>query len=294
MKTLFLLIFVLMGHALVSAVEVKKAKVGQVELAYYTKGQGYPLVMIMGYRGTMSMWDPALLEQLGKRYQLILFDNRGAGLSTDTQDNRTTIAQMADDTAGLVRALGYQKAYVLGWSMGARIAQQLAVRHPELTAKLILCAPTAGGKYQVAPSDRIARLLNTPGNKSKEAQMALLFPDTPEGIEKGKAYFDRIEKAIKEGKVPDDRNVSEETTQRQLNARTTLWNADEENYKALANLKMPTLVADGREDLIDPPENTRIVAERIPFAWTAYFEGGHGFLFQDHDRFAQLLAAFLE
>ena len=64
--------------------DVKFAQVGDVKLAYYIRGQGKPLVMINGFVSTMSLWDPLLIEELSKNRQLILFDNRGVGLSTDT------------------------------------------------------------------------------------------------------------------------------------------------------------------------------------------------------------------
>jgi len=60
--------------------EVKYVQVGDVKLAYYIRGQGEPLLMINGFISTMSLWDPALLDELSKKHQLILFDNRGVGL----------------------------------------------------------------------------------------------------------------------------------------------------------------------------------------------------------------------
>jgi len=99
--------------------EVKYAQVGDIKMAYYTRGQGAPLFMIMGYTGTMGAWDPALLDVLDDTNTLVMFDNRGAGLSTDTVEDLTSMPQMADDAAGLIKALGYDKANVLGWSMGA-------------------------------------------------------------------------------------------------------------------------------------------------------------------------------
>lgn len=63
-----------------SKAEVKYAQVGDVKLAYYTRGQGEPLMMINGFLSTLSLWDPALLDELAKNNTLILFDNRGAGL----------------------------------------------------------------------------------------------------------------------------------------------------------------------------------------------------------------------
>ena len=88
----------------------------QIKMAYYTRGEGKPLLMINGYLSTMSLWDPALLERLEKNRQLILFDNRGVGLSSDTEKDNTTIPQMADDAAGLIRKLGYDKVDILAWS----------------------------------------------------------------------------------------------------------------------------------------------------------------------------------
>lgn len=115
--------------------EVKTVHVGEIDMAYYIRGEGNPLIMINGYLSTMSLWDPALLDELAKHHQLILFDNRGVGLSTDTKANKTTIPQMAEDVAGLIKKLGYKNVDILAWSMGARIGQQLLIRHPDLVKK---------------------------------------------------------------------------------------------------------------------------------------------------------------
>src|SRR6202161_1895747 len=95
--------------------EVKTIDGGDVKIAYYIRGQGKPLFMINGFISSMSLWDPALLDELAKSYQLILFDNRGVGLSTDTKEDHTTISQMADDAAGLIKNLGYEKVNILAW-----------------------------------------------------------------------------------------------------------------------------------------------------------------------------------
>lgn len=121
--------------------QVKKVKINGIDLAYYIRGKGEPLVMIMGFRGTMAIWDPGLLEILEKKYTLILFDNRGAGLSTSHEGEAFTISHMADDTAKLIEALGYANAHVLGWSMGARIALDLSLKFPEKVKSLILLSP---------------------------------------------------------------------------------------------------------------------------------------------------------
>lgn len=273
--------------------EIKYAQVNGVKLAYYLKGKGEPMILIMGYAATMVAWDPALLSELAKNNQLIIFDNRGAGLSTDTKENHTTMPQMADDAAGLVKALGFKKVNVLSWSMGARIGQQLAIRHPELVNKLILCAPNPGGKYQIAISKKAGEELNNPSLSPME-NFELLFPMTPEGKEAAKEVIARFEAAKAAGMLPDDYVISKETKARQVRARTTLWDADNQNYKDLKNIKVPVLVADGREDIIDNPKNSVVIANQIPFAWLAFYEGGHAFLFQSYKKFSETVNVFLQ
>jgi len=274
-------------------VDVKKAKVGDVELAYYTRGSGEPLVMIMGFRGTMAAWDPALLSILEKKYTLILFDNRGAGLSSDTQEDLTTVQQMAEDTALLIRSLGYSKAHVLGWSMGTRIALELTVKHPELVKTLILCSPNPGGEHQAKRKTDAFAALTAP-EISNENMISLIFPDTVEGKAAGVMYQGRIAAGVLAGKVPNDIDVSKQTVERQKRALLA-WDGSGRFYEALPDIKVPTFVAGGLLDVLDSPENVRTVACRLPFAWTAYFpSAGHNFMSQEHEKFSELAILFME
>lgn len=118
-----------------------------MKLAYDTRSQGEPLLMINGFLSTMSLWDPLMIETLAQQHQLILFDNRGVGLSTDTKENNTTIPQTADDAAGLLKALGIKKANILPYSMGARNGQQFLINHPDLFNKAVLAAADPGGTH---------------------------------------------------------------------------------------------------------------------------------------------------
>ena len=292
----FALLLTLLGlispaHAQFKA-EVKYAHVNDVRLAYYIRGQGDPMILINGYSATMSMWDPALIEELSKNNTLIVFDNRGIGLSTDTKENKTTMAQMADDAAGLVKALGYKKINVLGWSMGARIAQQFLIRHPDIVAKGILCAPNPGGRHQVKASKKTEEELNNP-HLSVMQNVALLFPNNEAGKQAAKDALAREQAAKLAGTIPDDFVISNESKLRQTRARTTLWDADNKNFADLKNIKVPVLVTDGQYDILDVPRNAEIIAHQIPFAWLAYFDGGHAFLFQQHQKFAETVNAFI-
>lgn len=273
--------------------EVKYVEVNDVKLAYYIRGHGEPLLMINGFLSTMSLWDPALLDELSKNHQLVLFDNRGVGLSTDTKENHTTIPQMADDAAGLAKALGYEKVNILAWSMGARIGQQLLIRHPELVNKAVLCAANPGGNHQIPASKNVESKLNNP-NVPEMDKLGLVFTNNAAGKQAATEVLSRIKSAVAAGTMPNDFTVSKETTIRQDRARTTLWKNNNDNFKQLKNIKSPVLVTDGRYDAIDIPRNSAVIANQIPFAWLAYFDGGHAFLFQQYKKFADTVNVFLK
>ncbi|MEM3703331.1 MAG: alpha/beta hydrolase, partial [Candidatus Bathyarchaeia archaeon] len=121
-----------------------KIKVNDVNLYYEIRGQGFPFVMITGLGGNIDYWDIRLLDELSKRFKLVLFDNRGSGRS-DVSDRQYTIKLLAEDTVGLMNALGIPKAHIFGLSMGGMIAQELALNFPEKVEKLILCSTFCGG-----------------------------------------------------------------------------------------------------------------------------------------------------
>ena len=111
------------------------AQIGDIHMHYDTRGQGEPLLLIMGYRGSGFMWGEEFITLLSRSFQVIYFDNRGTGLS-DKPNTLYTIPIMADDAAGLLRHLGIRQADVVGVSMGGMIAQELVLRHPQMVDDL--------------------------------------------------------------------------------------------------------------------------------------------------------------
>lgn len=101
-----------------------------------------PLVLLHRWRGEMDDWDPLFLDSLAAGRRVIIFNNRGVGATEgDTPD---TLEQAADDAAAFIRALGIDKAELLGWSMGGMTTPIVAQRHPELVRRLVLtgtCPP---------------------------------------------------------------------------------------------------------------------------------------------------------
>jgi len=104
--------------------------------------------MIPAYCMTMEVWDPNFLGSLATEHKVVVFDNRGIG-ETGAGTKEFTIDQFGDDTAGLIRALGYKQADVLGWSIGGDIALSLVVHHPDVVNRLVSDAGDCGGTQKV-------------------------------------------------------------------------------------------------------------------------------------------------
>jgi pimeloyl-ACP methyl ester carboxylesterase len=271
---------------------LQHVRVGDISVGYRTIGSGRPLVLITGYAATLYVWDPGLLTRLAKRRRVIVFDNRGV-LTTTRGRGRLTIQRMADDTGGLIRALGYRRADVLGWSMGGNIAQELALRHPRRVRRLVLAATDPGSPRAIQPTDPLARRILSDPNPTIQELLRAIFPATKQAA--ANAYVQRL--LLWPGVQPSDFNASPQITREQSVAEgRRLWFCRTCGaYGRLPSLRAPTLVADGRRDIIEPPGNSRIIARRIPRALlTLYGAAGHAFLFQRRAAFATRVNSFLE
>ena len=262
---------------------IKKARVGDIDICYQVMGSGHPLILIMGLTANMDWWDPQLLDQLSSRYRLLLFDNRGVG-RTDAPEGEFSIEQFANDTAGLMEAVGIDHANVLGVSMGGMIAQELVLSHPEKVDKLILCATFCGGEKAVyADREVLMKMVDRSGTPEQQVRktVTLLFPE--DWLKEHEDYFRDFFRRYSIAPV------TEENAMRQFMATVKF-----STYDRLPTVQKPTLIACGTEDVIIPPENSRILAERIPRARLVEFEdAGHAFINQYRPRFLTLVTDFL-
>ncbi len=112
-----------------------KVPVDGAEIYYEIHGDGPPLVLLHG-GVTPSTTFGAPLAALAKTQKVIAIHLRGHGFSTDT-DAPWSAEVMADDVAAVLRQLGIGKARVMGYSLGAGVALQVAIRHPQLVEKLV-------------------------------------------------------------------------------------------------------------------------------------------------------------
>jgi pimeloyl-ACP methyl ester carboxylesterase len=265
---------------------IKTVQVGDIKMAYKVMGQGEPLVMIIGGTGTMDYWPQEFLDKLSSKYQVIIFDNRGMGYTTASPAN-FSISQFANDTAGLISTLGIEQANVLGISMGSFVAQELAIEHPEKVKRLILMAGYCGGSHAIQLDPEVIKknpmtyksASNLTLEELKNAS-ELLYP--PKWLAENPDFFNQP-MVIKETSSP-------ENIERQLIA-ISLWPG---TYDRLYRITAPTLIVAGMEDLIIPPENSLILANRINGSWLVRVENaGHGLVIQYPDKLAGIVSDFI-
>jgi pimeloyl-ACP methyl ester carboxylesterase len=112
------------------------AEVGEHRVYYEENGDGVPLLLVAGLAADHRAW-ARQVDAFSPRYRTIVFDNPGIGETVGPEEPYTT-ALLADVAAGLLGQLGVDSAHVVGVSMGGAIAQELALRHPELVRTLSL------------------------------------------------------------------------------------------------------------------------------------------------------------
>jgi pimeloyl-ACP methyl ester carboxylesterase len=135
-------------------------QVGAQTMYYDDLGAGQPVLLISGLGSTRMGWWKQI-EPFSRRFHVINMDNRDAGDSSLAK-NAYTIANMAEDSAGVIKNLNLGRTHIIGVSMGGMIAQELAIRYPELVDKLVLVSTTAGGPTGINARPEIAALLTRP------------------------------------------------------------------------------------------------------------------------------------
>ena len=152
---------------------VQYMDVNNVTLAYREFGteNTEPLLMIMGFGGTMEDWNTTFVSILSENYHVYVYDHRDMGESSES-DTQFTVPQLADDAAGLIAALGYDSINTYGVSMGSTVSQQLLVDHPEKIRKAILSS--ASYSATIPETEKLHGLL----------EESAVNMDAPEGVRK--------------------------------------------------------------------------------------------------------------
>ena len=232
-----------------------------VELEHAVSGEGEPLLLIVGTGATMALWQP-VLPALEEWNRVIAFDNRGMGGSTPTTES-VDMASLADDAAALMDALEIDRAQVLGWSLGSAVAQELAINHPDRVDSLVLNCTWGrpdGFMRSIVTAMRAAWMYGTPEERLTATAMCF----SPEALDSPdfEALFEEFSSAFPE-------------TEDQRLAMVAQLDADiaHDTLDRLDQVRCPTLVLAGEQDVFTAPRLGRAVAERIPDAEFVLIEG---------------------
>jgi pimeloyl-ACP methyl ester carboxylesterase len=265
-------------------IPAKKVHVGDIEIAYKTFGKGDPILLISGYSFAMDSWDSTLLETLASNHTVIVFDNRGIGNTTSGNEQKFSILQFANDTAGLLEALNMKKADVLSWSMGGRVAQELTLDYPDRVGKLILYAIGCGGEGSVPQSQEVRNeFINGTGTAEDRISrlIPLFFPQ--EWRNENPNYLENIPKTTE--------TILNQTLNKQIEAAANAPSTCDR----LKNITQPTLVIVGTDDAATPAPNSLRMAELITGSWFVQINGGgHGLMYQYPEQFSNIVKTFLE
>jgi pimeloyl-ACP methyl ester carboxylesterase len=261
---------------------VPHVKVDDIRIYYEIHGEGkQTLTMIRGLGADLSTWFPQIPE-FSKHFRTVVFDNRGAG-RTDKPDGPYSMKQMAQDLNGLLDALNIQRTALLGISMGGMIAQEFAIAHPEKLSCLVLGCTTFGGSEAIPPSREVLNAIQAGSDADEKTrrlqEQAMFCADTIANRRDVIAAFTEAR-----GRFP----IPQSSLALQAAA---LRGHDTANR--LQEVRTPTLVITGAEDRLIPPENSRLIAERIPGAIFNTLPGGHLFMVEYPDAFNRAVIEFL-
>jgi 3-oxoadipate enol-lactonase len=256
------------------------ADVAGRKLHYIREGEGEPLLLIQGLSGNHLHWGEDFLALLRPNFDVIAFDNRGIGYS-DPADGPFTVADMADDAAGLLDVLGIDSAHVLGISMGGMIGQELALRHPEKVRSLTLGCTYAGGADSAltdpAVMQKLAELFMT--GRIDEALRFGFEVNVSPAFAEDPSNFELVKEIA--GELPSTLDLL------MLQVQAV---AGHDTSERLGEITAPTLVIHGTVDQMLPVSNAHAIASRIPGSRLEVFEDvGHAFWWERPEESARLI-----
>jgi 3-oxoadipate enol-lactonase len=258
-----------------------KLRVDGGELAYAVSGDGPALLLLHAFPLGLFMWD-AQAEALAATHRVIRFDARGFG-GSDSNHGPLTMERIADDAAALLDHLGVSRAVVGGCSMGGYAALAFVRRHPQRLAGLVLQDTRAGADSEDARTGRAALAAKVLAEGASAAEAAFL----PKLLgETTKREQPALVAQLRERILATPPQAIADALHG-LAART-------DSRPTLAEVRVPTLVLVGAEDVLTPPAESEAMAAAIPGARLEVVpRAGHLANLERPDVVNAALAAFL-
>lgn len=248
---------------------------------YDIRGQGPVVVFVSGLGGGGAFWGPQV-EMFCERHTVVTYDQRGAGAS-DHPDMPYSIDLLADDLGALIDTLGLERPALIGHSTGGAIGQVLAARDPELLSGMVQYASWAKSDAHFNWCFRMRRALLNGAPLEEYVHGSALFLYPPEHVRA------RAEQLSPQLLASVSGFPAREIILRRIDAIMA--------HDALAELdriRTPTLVLCAEDDILTPPYQSRILADRIPGARLHVVpKGGHSLSETDPATFNRLTLDFL-
>jgi pimeloyl-ACP methyl ester carboxylesterase len=254
-----------------------------IKINYIDKGEGVPLVLLMGFGTQMRAWT-FQITYFKKRVRVISFDNRGTGRSS-RPDYPYSMELFVKDLDYLLKHLNVnEKVFLCGISMGGMIAQQFALKYPKRVKGLILIATSA----KADPKDLMERMKiisSFSPEQQLKARTSLLY---------SRSFQKRIfedEQLLRFFLNGMDKNRT--TLQDYHNQAAAIKKHD--TREKLEEIPHPTLIIVGSEDRVIPPSHSKYLDKHLENSKLIIFEGfSHGLIVEAAHKVNRTIWKFIQ
>ncbi len=257
-------------------------KTNDANFYYESHGRGYPLILIAGYTCDHTFWIP-ILDALSKNFQVIIFDNRSIGQTTDNNQPLTTDL-MAKDVISLADELKLNKPHIIGHSMGGSIAQAIGAFYPEKISKLGIL--NSSPKWREASHQALRSMLTM---REKNIDFDLIFETMlpwifGEKFLKNARAIQLLKNSYLQNKYPQ--SLADQT--RQFNFLEQF-----DSRELIKKINAQTLIIHGTQDLLSLPSDSIFIASRIHDSKSVELDCAHSSVLEVPEPLIKILNEFL-
>ena len=236
-----------------------------VAIHYDVRGSGDETLLLLAGQSNNHQWWDSVRADFATHFRTIAFDWRGTAASDKPDDDSYSIEQFAADAVAVLDAEGVERTHVYGTSMGGRVAQVMAAGHAERVDRLVLGCTSVGDRHGVRRQSEVnVALTQADGAEVRRALLELMY--TPGWLAVHSGPFHTI----------GDRGMPAHARSGHLKASRR-----HDGWELLPHIEAPTLVVHGGDDELSPPQNARVIADRIPGARAEVIDGARHAYFEE-------------